>query len=642
MRQNKALLPLLLAVSAGAVLSLGTAGVAAPPATSWGAQPAAAAGVGYRAGIGAYANTTRLAARVPASVMAGDALLLLVTGNRTDTTLGVPAGWVLLRRVTDGTLQSAVWWKVAGTGDAGGSVPVTATAVTKVSAQVLAYSGTAAAPVQAFGVAVEPGSSATHRTPPVTVTGTGSWVLSYWADKTQAGTGWSTPAALVRRVQTPGSGGGRITSVSADSGTVVAPGTAAGLTATSTAASTMAAMWTIALRPAAAPPSLALVDDAVPSGLYDVNESWEAEPVDYDSDGWADLWIGYHDQGARLYRNDHDGTFTRVAAEAWPKVNAYGRIPDRHDCAFADVDGDGRMDAYCSSGRGSNNPVKTGRPNELWLQRSPGVFTEVGQQWGVEDVCGRGHYVAFLDANGDGWPDLYLGNAPPRDDPADPCNVPANRLPSEESKLFVNDGGKALVPTTTMGITGYSGVRCAEPVDYNGDGWTDLLACGDPATFLYKNLAGQGFQDVAAAQGFGAVVTDAVAKDLDGDGDPDLVTVSWGHVDYRLNANGVFGPPVRVASFTAGRAVDVADVDGDGDQDIYALLGDGTSHTNPDDLLYLNDRMAFAPMAVPAAAGGVGDAVTAMDAEHDGHAELVVLNGLDLTGPVQVVRATTG
>ncbi len=352
-----------------------------------------------------------------------------------------------------------------------------------------------------------------------------------------------------------------------------------------------------------------------------------------------DLWIGFHDQGGKLWSNDGDGTFSRVAASAWPKVNASGSIPDRHDCAWADVNGDGRMDAYCSSGRGSNNPVKYNRENELWLQLTPGTFTEVGKQWGVGELCGRSHYVAFLDANGDPYPDLYVGNAPPRDDPADPCNDPANQLPTEESKLFINQAGKALVPTTTMGIGGYSGVRCAEVVDYNGDGWDDLLACGDPATYLYENEGGTGFQNVAATQGFGAVATDASMGDLDGDGDLDLVTIVWSRVSYRLNDGGVFGPAVTIGSLASGggRAVDVGDADGDGDLDVYAVLANASLMTNPDDLLFLNRQLSFTPMSAPATAG-VGDAVTAMDANEDGTAEFVVLNGLEGTGPVQVLR----
>ncbi len=143
------------------------------------------------------------------------------------------------------------------------------------------------------------------------------------------------------------------------------------------------------------------VNTVAPSGLSESTETWEATPVDYDGDGDQDVWVGHHDQGAKLWRNDGSGAYTRVAASAWPKVNADGKIPDRHHCAWADVDRNGLVDAYCAAGRGGQNDVKTGKDNELWLQTSIGQFTEVGTAWGIGDECGRSQYVTFLHANGD-------------------------------------------------------------------------------------------------------------------------------------------------------------------------------------------------------------------------------------------------
>ena len=203
------------------------------------------------------------------------------------------------------------------------------------------------------------------------------------------------------------------------------------------------------------------------SGLASSLETWDATVVDYDGDGDQDVWVGYHDQGGRLFRNNGAGVYTRVAAAAWPRVNADGMIPDRHLCAWADVDRNGLVDAYCSAGRGGQNLVKTGKDNELWLQTGVGQFSEVGTAWGVGDVCGRSHYVAFLNANGDSYPDLFVGNASPRAVTGDPCDNPANGLPNEQSKLFLNQAGAGFRAVGNWGITGYGGTRCAEVVDVN-------------------------------------------------------------------------------------------------------------------------------------------------------------------------------
>ena len=55
------------------------------------------------------------------------------------------------------------------------------------------------------------------------------------------------------------------------------------------------------------------VDTVAGSGLTASLETWEAVPVDYDGDGDQDVWVGYHDQGGRLFRNDGAGVYTRVA-----------------------------------------------------------------------------------------------------------------------------------------------------------------------------------------------------------------------------------------------------------------------------------------------------------------------------------------
>ena len=203
--------------------------------------------VAYRGGSAKSVNATRATVTVPAGVRAGDALLLLVSANRTDSTLGVPAGWTRLQTATDGTMQSAVWWRLAGATDAGSALTVTATLTTKTDVQLLAYSGTAASPIAAFAVATEPGTSASHRTPTVSAGASGGWLVSYWADKTGNATGWTGPAGATRRLQSVGTGGGRITSLSVDSGGPVGAGTAGGLSATSSVSGNMSVMWSIVL-----------------------------------------------------------------------------------------------------------------------------------------------------------------------------------------------------------------------------------------------------------------------------------------------------------------------------------------------------------------------------------------------------------
>jgi hypothetical protein len=134
------------------------------------------------------------------------------------------------------------------------------------------------------------------------------------------------------------------------------------------------------------------VDRAGRAGLRAAEATtWSAAPVDYNRDGAEDVLINFHiGKVTRLMRNGGAGHFRRTARNAWPALNSDRRPIDRHNCAWADVDRNGRPDAYCSTGRTSINYVKHERDNELWLQNRQGRFREVGTRWGVGDVCGRG------------------------------------------------------------------------------------------------------------------------------------------------------------------------------------------------------------------------------------------------------------
>lgn len=385
------------------------------------------------------------------------------------------------------------------------------------------------------------------------------------------------------------------------------------------------------------------------SHIHTPNLTYSGEGVDFNGDGYQDLWISNHTKGGSLWRNNGTGQFTQVAKYAWPRLNAQHKLIDRHDCAWADVDGNGKIDAYCSTGRTMQNYVKTNRGNELWLQHLDGRFYERAKYWHVTDVCGRGRFVKFINANGDKYPDLLLANATPRN-VQDPCDTDP-KLPNEKSKLWINEGGKSFhYAPVKLPLEAGMGDQCIVPLDYNQDGWQDLYLCqnADQPPLLFENRNGNGYVNVTAQQPLTGQVTDAAVTDLNGDGYPDLVTSSAGAFQYQLNNAGVFADPVVIGTVppdAEGWAVAIGDINGDGVSDVYGMVGDKHLQTNPNDEVFLRSGLQFTPMPVPPA-GGLADDIVMVHPWKTGQLGMLVLNGYDRCcgpnahqlGPIALLR----
>ena len=201
------------------------------------------------------ANSTAFQVQVPASVQAGDALLLFASRASTVALTGPGAGWTQAGQVTDGEVTT-VWRKVATAADAGSTVRVsTGTTYVKAAVTLAAYRGTDTTnPVASITGAGEPGSAATHTSPSVANGTNGAWRLSYWSDKNSSTSSWTAPAGEQNRATTVGSGGGRVSSLLTDSHaplTAGSPASTGGQVARASAASSTATMWTVLLRPRA-------------------------------------------------------------------------------------------------------------------------------------------------------------------------------------------------------------------------------------------------------------------------------------------------------------------------------------------------------------------------------------------------------
>jgi hypothetical protein len=289
-------------------------------------------------------------------------------------------------------------------------------------------------------------------------------------------------------------------------------------------------------------------DVTTSSGTADARWSTSASFLDYDRDGWLDLFVAqyvdfsstmkrgcfaadsardycnpvvYSPVADRLLHNNRDGTFSDVSARAGiTKAPARGL-----GVLAADVNADGWVDVYVAN---------DGDPNQLWINRGNGTFTDEALLAGVAlNRAGQAQGsmgVDLGDVDGDGDDDLFVTN-----------------LDNEGNTLYRNIGKSLFEDRSVeagvfkLGFTGFG----ARFVDYENDGWLDLVVVngavrrsrqqaqgGDPFPLrqrnqLFRNDLGRRFVDVTASAGpafAGLSVGRGLASgDLDNDGDSDLV-----------------------------------------------------------------------------------------------------------------------
>ncbi len=193
--------------------------------------------------------------------------------------------------------------------------------------------------------------------------------------------------------------------------------------------------------------------------------------LDYDNDGWPDIYVASDSTPSFLYHNNRDGTFTELAIMAGAAYSADGEAQAGMAAAVADFDGNGFLDI-----------VKTNFSDDtpdLYRNNGDGTFSEVTFPSGL----GRhpnymGYGVGFLDFDNDGWKDLFMANGHVSPE----IDAYHTNVTYEEPKLlYRNVPGRPgerrfedISATSGPGIRILSSSRGAALADYDNDGGVDI------------------------------------------------------------------------------------------------------------------------------------------------------------------------
>jgi hypothetical protein len=328
--------------------------------------------------------------------------------------------------------------------------------------------------------------------------------------------------------------------------------------------------------------------------------------LDYDNDGWLDIYLvngsTYDAESgkttpphAALFHNNHDGTFTDVAAKAGVTNDRWG-----FGVAIGDYDNDGWPDIY----------VTNFGKNRLYHNNHDGTFTDVAEKSGVA-LGNWSTGATFGDYDGDGHLDLFVPGYVHYDFQHPPipgtsavafpqCEFRGLKvmcgprgLLGEPDHLFHNNGDGTFTDVSEKaGVAdknAYYGLT-AVFVDLNDDGKVDLVVADDSTpNYLYINKGNGTFEDASYASG------------------------------YALNENG---------KETASMGIAVGDYLNNGHLDLYNTVF--SDDYNP---LYRNEGDAnFTDVSYPAGIAevtipflGWGDGF--LDYDNDGWLDLLAING---------------
>ncbi|HEY4327351.1 MAG TPA: FG-GAP-like repeat-containing protein [Mucilaginibacter sp.] len=286
------------------------------------------------------------------------------------------------------------------------------------------------------------------------------------------------------------------------------------------------------------------------SGLLSFHPTQTAVWADFNNDGWLDVFIGNESTSddinpCELYINNKNGTFTEMAAKAGADINMFVK-----GVTSGDYDNDGRPDIFISTLNGHNILLKN-----VTEKNGQVKFINVTQQANLSAGNSGTFATWFWDYDNDGWPDILVcgyGNSAPIGHYAGAEALNKYQGTGGKVMLFHNEhNGTFKNVSEQAGFNKISFAMGANFGDIDNDGFLDFyLGTGNPLFTslipdkLFKNEGGKKFTDITI--------------------------------------------PARVGSLQKGHGISFADLDNDGNQDIFINQGGAFTGDAYQNALYIN------------------------------------------------------
>lgn len=198
--------------------------------------------------------------------------------------------------------------------------------------------------------------------------------------------------------------------------------------------------------------------------------------LDFDNDGWPDIFVANDSMPNFLWHNKGNGTFEEIAFEAGCALSADGRAQSNMGIAVGDYDNDGRLDLFVTHFSEDYNTL---------YHNSGGKFEDVTYQAGLGTASYRNLAwgTGFVDFDNDGWKELFVANGH-----IYPQATQAGNSYFERNQLFSNlrNGRFALIPNEESGLIEPRSSRGAAFADLHRNGRMNAVVNNiDNQPFLY-------------------------------------------------------------------------------------------------------------------------------------------------------------